>query len=65
MYYNNNIPYYNYNMYNRKYNYRNNNRTGGFIFPFALGFLSAPLLLKPNYQPYYPYQNYPNYSYYY
>lgn len=65
MYYNNNIPYYNYNMYNKNYNYRNNNRIGGFVFPFALGFLSAPLLLKPNYNPYQPYYQYPNYPYYY
>ncbi len=58
MYYNNNIPYYRYNMYNRRYNPRPNNpnnRFGGFVFPFALGFLSAPLLLRPNYYPYYPY----------
>ncbi len=64
MYYNNNIPYYRNNMYynnNRRYNMRLNNRFGGFVFPFALGFLSAPLLLKPNYYPYYPYPNYPVY----
>lgn len=66
MYYTNNIPYYSNNMYNFRgpsvntYSYSNrypnNNRliggAGGFAVPFALGFLSAPLLLRPNYYPY-------------
>ena len=71
MYYSNNIPYYSNYMHNRSINQRYNNRFGGFVFPFALGFLSAPLLLKPNYYQgynpnYYPYyQNnyYPKYYY--
>ena len=49
MYYINTIPY------NRK----NIPQKRGFILPFALGFLSAPILLYPYYKsyntPYYPY----------
>jgi len=66
MYYTNNIPYYSNNMYPYLHSYGNrssmnrrypvNNRivggVGGFAVPFALGFLSAPLLLRPNYYPY-------------
>ena len=70
----NNIPYYQENMYNQsRYNtsYRrpgpprppinNLNRPigpGGFLLPFALGFVSSPLIFgatrpRPYYQPYY------------
>lgn len=70
----NSIPYYNGNMYRSSYRQFSpmggrprppmGNRPfgGGFVLPFALGFLSAPLLLRPNYYPNYyyrpPYQNY-------
>lgn len=30
------------------------NQPGKFIIPFTLGFLTAPLVYKPNYYPYYP-----------
>ncbi len=49
MYYINTIPYSRKNI-----PYSNSNR--GFILPFALGFLSAPLLLKPYYNYNYPCQ---------
>lgn len=45
--------------------YINQNRFGGFLFPFALGFVSSPLIfgatrprpvpMYPNQMPYYPY----------
>lgn len=40
---------------------------GGFVLPFALGFLTAPLLTGGYNRPvyYYPYQPYPPYTYYY
>lgn len=51
-------------MYYRNFN---NNRLvgpGSFILPFALGFATAPLVLKPK-QTYYPYPYYyPYYPYY-
>lgn len=62
MHYNNIMPSYGRNMYNPYI--RNNNRTG-FILPFALGFVSSPLIFGatrprptyygPNPYPYYPY----------
>lgn len=68
MYYTNNIPYYRDNMYPKR-SYTNNYSSyqsqdrligGGFAFPFALGFLSAPLLLGPNINPRpYPPRPYP------
>lgn len=64
-YYVNNMPYSRNNMYR---NYPQN-RVGGFLLPFALGFVSAPILLnsynQPNYYQPYPYPPYPNYYPYY
>ncbi len=70
---NNSIPYYpknmryssynNYNSYPSYTNYSNsyrnnpNDRFGGFLFPFALGFVSSPLLFgatRPRPYPVYP-----------
>lgn len=62
-----NIPYYSRNLYpnnHRNYNYYNKNNRygfGGFAVPFALGFLTGPLVVRPKYYPYPPYQPYPNY----
>ena len=58
MYYSNSIPYMN-NNYSRNINKRPNpnDRFGGFLFPFALGFVSSPLLFgatRPRPYPYYP-----------
>lgn len=64
----NNMPYYYQNIpkYYPVNNIRGNNRLGGFILPFALGFASGPLVLgglggypRPNYYPYQPYPYYP------
>ena len=41
MKYNNYIPYYQNTMYNRRPNH-NDRIPGGFLFPFALGFISSP-----------------------
>lgn len=63
MYYNN-IPLYNNNMYNQNFRRPQNfggQRVGSFLFPFALGFVSSPLLFgatnprPPYYGPYPPY----------
>lgn len=53
------------NFYNYSYNVGKNNgySTGGFLVPFALGFATAPLFIRPRVQ-YYPYQAYGPYSYY-
>ena len=55
----------NYNKYpDYNYNNNNNNRFGGFLLPFALGFVSSPLIFgaanqRPMYGPYpYPYPPY-------
>ena len=50
----------------RNYNQYNNNRFGGFLFPFALGFVASPLIFgatrpRPVYGPY----QYPQYFPYY
>ena len=64
---NNNMPYYPSNIQysNFRAPARQNDRLGGFLFPFALGFVSSPLLFgatrpRPYYYPYprpyyYPY----------
>ena len=46
----------------KNYNQYNNNRFGGFLLPFALGFVSSPLIFeatrpRPMYGPY-PYPQY-------
>ena len=62
MYYSNQFnPYSNYNVRNINYrpNYRSDSRLiggGGFLFPFALGFVSSPLIFgatRPS-PPFYP-----------
>lgn len=74
-YYSGNMRYNNYNNYSNyndytNLNYRNNpnDRFGGFLFPFALGFVSSPLLFGatrprpyPIYPAPYPYRPYPYY----
>lgn len=57
-YYPQNMRYNNYNNYTTQI-YRNNpnDRLGGFLFPFALGFVSSPLLFgatRPRPYPVYP-----------
>lgn len=67
MQYNNSIPYYQSNIPYMNNNYTRtlpvnrrigpNDRFGGFLFPFALGFVSSPLLFgatRPRPYPYYP-----------
>ena len=60
----------NYSRYYRQvpnYNLNNNNRFGGFLLPFALGFVSSPLIFgatrpRPMYGPYpYPPSYFPYY----
>ena len=59
-------PYYYRPNYYKQRTYNYPNRQGGFVLPFALGFLSASLVLRPNYYPNYYYPNYyPNYYPYY
>lgn len=62
MYYYNNIPTYQNNMYDVKPTCCSNPQTskderliggGGFLLPFALGFASSPLILGPPRPPYY------------
>lgn len=61
MQYNNNMPYYRNNMQHFKpyppFNMKQNDRFGGFLLPFALGFVSSPLIFgatRPRPYPYYP-----------
>lgn len=75
-YYINNIPYYGNNMYtnfdgrsccsNNSSSYPGRYQNGrfipgGFLIPFGLGLLSAPLVYRPNYYPRPYYYNYPMY----
>ncbi len=57
------MRYYNYPMYRK-----NDRFAGSFFLPFALGFASAPLILRPRPYAYPPYPyysyNYNNYNYY-
>lgn len=58
MYYNN-MTYYPQNMYRQRPQNFGNNRLGGFLFPFALGFVSSPLIFgatrpRPIFGPPYP-----------
>ena len=75
MNYNNTMSYYPYNMYNssvRRSPRRDDRLIGGagnFLFPFALGFVSSPLVYgatRPRPYPYYGpvYRPYPYYPYY-
>ncbi len=69
MQYNNIMSYYPRNMYNTSLRGNipvNSNRTGGFLLPFALGFVSSPLIFgatRPR-PPYYGPSPYPYYPYY-
>lgn len=73
----NSIPYYSNNMYQNDFRQFNpgprpprprppvNNRPfGGFALPFALGFLTAPLVSRPNYYYYPNYYRPPYYPFY-
>lgn len=56
-YYSDNIPVSNNYSSSMRRPYPNNNRIGGFLFPFALGFASSPLIFgatRPRPYPYYP-----------
>lgn len=61
---------YNYIPYNQNYIKPNDERVGGFVFPFLLGGVTgaaiAPNFYRPQYRPYppQPYYPYPPYGYY-